>query len=62
MNLPQVSEIPYDDDWDIPRENVQLLGIIGEGAFGRVLKAEAYVTRLGPTRLTVAVKTLKGKN
>lgn len=34
--------------------------MIGEGAFGKVLKAEAYIPRLGPMRLTVAVKTLKG--
>ncbi|XP_046849915.1 fibroblast growth factor receptor 4-like [Xenia sp. Carnegie-2017] len=58
-NMSQTSEIPYDDDWDINRENVRLLGTIGEGAFGRVLKAEAYVPRLGSMRLTVAVKTLK---
>ena len=59
-NLSQASEIPYDVDWDIDRENVRLLGTIGEGAFGRVLKAEAYIPRLGSMRLTVAVKTLKG--
>ncbi|XP_028414940.1 fibroblast growth factor receptor 2-like [Dendronephthya gigantea] len=58
-NLSQASEIPYDDDWDISRENVRLLGTIGEGAFGTVLKAEAYIQRLGAARLTVAVKTLK---
>lgn len=60
MYISQGSEIPLDEDWDIAREHVRLLGTIGEGAFGRVLKAEAYIPRLGPMRLTVAVKTLKG--
>ena len=53
-------EVPYDDIWEVNRENVRLLGKIGEGAFGRVLKAKAYIPRLGSTWLTVAVKTLKG--
>ncbi len=52
-------EVPYDDIWEVHRENVRLLGKIGEGAFGRVLKAKAYIPRLGSTWLTVAVKTLK---
>ncbi len=53
-------EIPHDDIWEVNRENVRLLGKIGEGAFGRVLKAKAYIPSLGSTWLTVAVKTLKG--
>ena len=53
-------EVPYDDIWNINRENVRLLGMIGKGAFGRVHKAKAYMPRLGSTWLTVAVKTLKG--
>ncbi len=53
-------EVPYDDIWEVNRENIRLLGKIGEGAFGRVLKAKAYIPCLGSTWLTVAVKTLKG--
>ncbi len=53
-------EVPYDDIWEVNRGNVRLLGKIGEGAFGRVLKAKAYIPRLGSMWLTVAVKTLKG--
>ena len=52
--------VRYEDSWDINRENVRLLEMIGKGAFGRVLKAKAYIPRLGSKWLTVAVKTLKG--
>jgi hypothetical protein len=54
-------EVPYEDGWNINCENVRLLGTIGEGAFGRVLKAKACIPRLGSMWLTVAVKTLKGR-
>ena len=53
--------LPCDDNWEIPRENINLLEVIGEGAFGQVLKAEAFdITRLKTGVTIVAVKTLKG--
>ncbi len=60
VEIERFDEVPFDDNWDINRENVRLLGKIGEGAFGRVLKAKVYIPRLGSMWLTVAVKTLKG--
>ena len=60
VEIEMFDEVPFDDNWDINRENVRLLGKIGEGAFGRVLKAKVYIPRLGSMWLTVAVKTLKG--
>ena len=53
--------MPYDEEWEISRENIRLLEVIGEGAFGKVLKADVRdVTHLNTTKTTVAVKTLKG--
>ena len=61
ISQSQASEIPLDEQWEINRENIHLLEVIGEGAFGKVLKAEALdVDRLESVRVTVAVKTLKG--
>lgn len=52
-------ELPLDPDWEFPRERVILGKPLGEGAFGQVIKAEAYGLgdKEGPT--VVAVKMLK---
>jgi len=49
-------EVPYEEAWELDRSQLVFSEILGEGAFGRVLKAEATV--LG---FTVAVKMLKGE-
>ena len=49
-------EVPYDEAWELDRSQLVFSDILGEGAFGRVLKAEAH--GLG---FTVAVKMLKGE-
>ena len=52
-----------DAEWEIDRENLNLLEVIGEGAFGKVLKAEAFgLNRQNAEKIIVAVKTLKGKS
>lgn len=48
--------MPYDEPWELDRSQFVFSEILGEGAFGRVLKAEAL--SLG---FTVAVKMLKGE-
>ena len=51
-----------DAEWEIDRENLNLLEVIGEGAFGKVLKAEAFdLNRQNMGKSIVAVKTLKGE-
>ena len=51
-----------DAEWEIDRENLNLLEVIGEGAFGKVLKAEAFgLNKQNMGKNVVAVKTLKGK-
>lgn len=53
--------IPLDKKWEIDRKQVRIDGQLGEGAFGRVLKATAIGVPGLPPRHTVAIKTLKGK-
>ena len=62
-NLTQVSEVemPLDEKWEIDRENVNLLGVLGEGAFGRVMKAEVLGLANMSFKFNVAVKMLKGE-
>uniref|UniRef100_A0A6Q2YHR3 Fibroblast growth factor receptor n=1 Tax=Esox lucius TaxID=8010 RepID=A0A6Q2YHR3_ESOLU len=53
-------ELPYDPDWEFPREN-QPLSPLGEGCFGQVVRAEAYGINKDHQEnvSTVAVKMLK---
>ncbi|CAB3989128.1 fibroblast growth factor receptor homolog 1-like isoform X2 [Paramuricea clavata] len=51
--------IPLDKKWEINREHLRVDGQLGEGAFGRVLKATAIGFPGFPPRHTVAIKTLK---
>uniref|UniRef100_A0A8C9W7P6 Fibroblast growth factor receptor n=1 Tax=Scleropages formosus TaxID=113540 RepID=A0A8C9W7P6_SCLFO len=54
-------ELPYDPDWEFPRENLTLGKLLGEGCFGQVVKAEACgINKDNPDQTsTVAVKMLK---
>ena len=53
-------EVPYDEAWEIERNQLVLSDVLGEGAFGRVMKAKAIGLNNMPDTLTVAVKMLKG--
>ena len=37
----QCSDLPYDPDWEFPRERLNFVKMIGSGAFGEVWLAEA---------------------
>ncbi|KAL6968809.1 Fibroblast growth factor receptor 4 [Sarracenia purpurea var. burkii] len=52
-------ELPVDSDWEFPREHLQLGKSLGEGAFGKVVKAEAFGILQPNITTTVAVKMLK---
>ncbi|KAL1492397.1 hypothetical protein ABEB36_010649 [Hypothenemus hampei] len=52
-------ELPMDSDWEIPREKLILGKVLGEGAFGKVVKGEAINLLKADSRVTVAVKMLK---
>lgn len=60
-NLTQVSELEtsFDERWEIDRENINFVGVLGEGAFGRVMKAEIIGLPSMPFKFNVAVKMLK---
>lgn len=62
-NLTTISEyeIPLDPPWEFPREKLTLGKILGEGAFGVVLAAEAIgIDGNENSSTTVAVKKVKG--
>ncbi|KAI9588083.1 fibroblast growth factor receptor homolog 1 [Glossina fuscipes] len=58
-------EFPLDSNWEIPRSQLILGSILGEGAFGRVVMAEASdlssttLSTMGNTPTIVAVKMVK---
>ena len=39
--LEQCNDLPYDPDWEFPEERLILGNVLGAGAFGQVVKAEA---------------------
>nr|QWT43347.1 fibroblast growth factor receptor 2 [Alitta virens] len=52
--------IPFDAKWEFPKERLELGDILGEGAFGKVVKAMATGGICSyQTNVTVAVKMLK---
>ncbi|KAG8190869.1 hypothetical protein JTE90_010294 [Oedothorax gibbosus] len=61
-NLPlnsQIEVLPYRNCYEFPKERLKFGKILGQGAFGRVVKAEAIGLVDGEASTTVAVKMLK---
>ncbi|BES89965.1 Fibroblast growth factor receptor, partial [Nesidiocoris tenuis] len=52
-------ELPLDGDWEFPRSSLELSEVLGEGAFGKVVKAEARGIAQPDFSSIVAVKMLK---
>nr|XP_057911981.1 fibroblast growth factor receptor 1b isoform X2 [Doryrhamphus excisus] len=61
MSRPAKDQIPYDPQWELPRDRLALGKPLGEGCFGRVALAEIIgMDEDQPARVTkVAVKMLK---
>ncbi|KAI1287026.1 Vascular endothelial growth factor receptor kdr-like [Halotydeus destructor] len=57
----QVDLLPYDRRWEFPIDNLRFGLTLGQGAFGRVVKAEAIGLQDDEPSSTVAVKMLKEK-
>lgn len=55
-------ELPLDTEWEFSRDRLNLGEGLGEGEFGKVLKAEAYGITDPEVWTTVAVKMLKGSH
>lgn len=52
-------EFPLDSNWEFPRNQLSLGSTLGEGAFGRVVMAEANGLMKNANSLIVAVKMVK---
>lgn len=52
-------EFPLDSNWEWSRNQLTLGQTLGEGAFGRVVMAEAHGTEKGAGSMVVAVKMVK---
>ena len=52
---------PSGRSWDITREQVKIMKVIGKGAFSQVAKATAWNIRGDEEYTTVVVKMLKGR-
>ncbi|CAH2095154.1 unnamed protein product [Euphydryas editha] len=52
-------ELPVDIDWEVPRESLCIGQILGEGEFGKVVKAECIGILKPGLQSVVAVKMLK---
>ena len=50
-------DFSLDAQWEFPRQNLRFGDVLGEGAFGCVVQADAH----GLSQSSVAVKMLKGK-
>jgi hypothetical protein len=53
-------ELPLDTEWEIRRDMLTLGKSLGEGAFGKVVKAEGQSIVKQGVNTIVAVKMLKG--
>nr|XP_020459033.1 mast/stem cell growth factor receptor Kit-like isoform X2 [Monopterus albus] len=53
------TQLPYDHQWEFPRNNLRFGKTLGSGAFGKVVEATAYGLSQADSVMTVAVKMLK---
>ncbi|KAM8873658.1 mast/stem cell growth factor receptor kita isoform 2-T2 [Spinachia spinachia] len=53
------TQLPYDHEWEFPRNNLRFGKTLGSGAFGKVVEATAYGLCEDDSVMTVAVKMLK---
>ncbi|XP_063057403.1 mast/stem cell growth factor receptor kita isoform X2 [Engraulis encrasicolus] len=53
------TQLPYDHQWEFPREKLRFGKTLGSGAFGKVVEATAYGMSKADSVMKVAVKMLK---
>lgn len=53
------TQLPYNEKWEFPRNNLQFGKTLGAGAFGKVVEATAFGLGKEDAVLKVAVKMLK---
>ena len=57
----KISMVPITKTWEIPQDKVNIVKVIGKGAFGQVAKATVAILHNMRGVVTVAVKMLKSK-
>uniref|UniRef100_A0ACB8EJ65 Uncharacterized protein n=1 Tax=Sphaerodactylus townsendi TaxID=933632 RepID=A0ACB8EJ65_9SAUR len=58
-NFIDPTQLPYNEKWEFPRNNLQFGKTLGAGAFGKVVEATAFGLGKEDSVLKVAVKMLK---
>ncbi|XP_008303175.1 macrophage colony-stimulating factor 1 receptor 2-like [Stegastes partitus] len=53
------TQLPYNQQWEFPRDKLRLGAVLGSGAFGKVVEATAYGLETDNKVTRVAVKMLK---
>ena len=56
------ADIVYDPEWEVSYESLQFTSLLGEGAFGRVMKGISDGLPFSRDPTVVAVKMLKGRH
>ena len=58
--IPPILPNPTEKDWEVPRESLVLVKVIGKGAFGQVAKGMAQGIEKNTENRLVAIKMLRG--
>lgn len=58
--IPPILPNPTEKDWELPRENLVFVKVIGRGAFGKVARGMAKGINDNKEDVVVAIKMLKG--
>ena len=54
-------DLPYDPEWEVKFDSLEFQSLLGEGAFGRVMKGISNGLPGNPDATVVAIKMLKGE-
>ena len=58
VNTFSIMKVYVPDEWEVPREKIQLVRELGKGSFGKVFEGIAHRIKEGEPKLRVAVKTV----
>lgn len=58
--IPPILINPAEKDWEVPRESLVFVKVIGKGAFGKVAKGMALGIENSKENRVVAIKMLRG--
>ena len=58
--IPPILHYPTEKDWELPREKLVFVKVIGRGTFGKVARGMAKGINDNKEDVVVAIKTIKG--